>query len=138
MSDTTRPASPAHNARALLKQLQQDYKVIGEHQPLAIGIDRQLLAARPDIDRKAMRIALGMHTRAVSYLKVLQSAQTRFNLDGSPAGEVSEEQRSLAAKTLHEHFKKRALEHKTRAATEAAERQHAEKLRQLQDKFSKK
>lgn len=138
MSETTQQTSPAHHARALLKQLQQEYKVIGEHQPLAIGIDKQLLAARPEIDRKAMRIALGMHTRAIPYLKVLQNAQQRFNLDGSPAGEVSGEQRALAAKTLHEHFKKRAQEHKKKAEAEAAERQHAEKLRQLQEKFARK
>lgn len=138
MSDTTRPASPAHNARALLKKLQQEYKVIGEHQPLAIGIDRQLLAAHQDMDRKAMRIALGMHTRSVPYLKVLQNAQTRFNLDGSTAGEVSNEQRALAAKTLHDFFKKRAQEHKERIAAEAAERQHTEKLLALQEKFSRK
>lgn len=138
MSETTRPTSPAHNARALLKQLQQEYKVIGEHQPLAIGIDKQLLAAHPEMDRKAMRIALGMHTRGIPYLKVLQSAQTRFNLDGSPAGEVSNEQRALAAKTLHEYFKKRAQEHKSRIAAEEAERQHTEKLRQLQEKFARK
>lgn len=111
-----------------------------EFLPLAIGIDKQILASKPETPRKLLRIALGMHTKSVRYLKNLQTAQTRFNLDESPADPVSDEQRALAATTLHTHFKKLADQRKAELAAEKAAkaaREHAEKLRQLQEKFSR-
>lgn len=139
------PAATAPSASAVLKQLQQQYKVIGEFLPLAIGIDKQLREANPEIHLKSLRGALGMHTRAVRYLKNLQLATHRYNLDGSAAGEVSEEQRALASKELIERFKKRAEEHKAQQAAKdkaekeaRAERERFEKLTQLANKFSRK
>lgn len=144
-AETTCTEVPAPSARALLKRLQQEFPVIGEHKPLAIGIDKQLLQKQPDINRKQMRIALGIHTHSIRYLKSLQAGKERFNLDGSPAGEVSEEQRSVAAKDLMERLKKRAQEHKAaRIAKEKAEREaraeqeKQEKLLALAQKFAKR
>jgi ProP effector len=48
------------SAKTLLKQLQDEFPVIAECRPLAIGIDKQLLEARPETDRKHLRAALGM------------------------------------------------------------------------------
>lgn len=144
MSESSVSQASPQTAKDLLRALQQQFKVIRECLPLAIGIDKQLLAAQPEINRKLLRAVLGMHTKSVRYLKALQSAAQRFNLDESPAGEVSEEQRVLAANALHEHFKKRADVHKAamaaKAAEEAAEaaaRERAEKLNKLKDKFSR-
>jgi ProP effector len=136
---TTTPAAPT--ARSVLKQLQQDFQVIRDCQPLAIGIDKQVIAQQPEISRKQLRSALGMHTKSVGYLKNLQNAKARFNLDGSEAGEVSEEQRKLAAQNLREFFKKKADDRKAReaaAAQEEADRKRAEKLSQLAEKFARK
>lgn len=138
MSEPATSPSPVQTAKELLKNLAQEFKVIREFAPLAIGIDKQLVACQPAINRKLLRAALGMHTKSIRYLKNLQTATVRFNLDESPADAVSDEQRTLAAKTLHEHFKKRAEQHKAQVAAEAAERQHAEKLSQLMEKFSRK
>lgn len=145
MTEVAITEAPAPSARDLLKQLQQEYPVVGEHQPLAIGIDKQLLAARPAINRKQLRTALGMHTKSVRYLKALQVASQRYNLDGSAAGDVSEEQRAMASKELIERFKKRAEEHKAAQAAKdkaekdaKAEQQRLEKLTQLANKFSRK
>lgn len=132
--------SLAQTARGLLKKLQQDFQVIRDCQPLAIGIDKQVIEHQPDINRKLLRGALGVHTKSVRYLKVLQGASSRFNLDGSAAGEVSEDQRTLAAQTLRAHFKKQADERKAQQAAEAAqaaERERQEKLNQLAKKFSR-
>ncbi len=132
--------TPTQTARGILKQLQQEFQVIRDCQPLAIGIDKQLIAQKPDLSRKLLRGALAIHTKSLRYLKSLQSANTRFNLDGSAAGEVAEEQRALAAQTLHAHFKKKAEEHKAELAAqaaEAAERERNEKLQQLANKFSR-
>lgn len=145
MTEVSTTDTPAPSARDLLKHLQQEFKVIGEHLPLAIGIDKQLLESRPSINRKQLRAALGMHTRSVRYLKNLQAAPQRFHLDGSPAGEVSQEQQALASKELIERFKKRAAENraaqaeKEKAEKEArAERERQEKLMLLANKFSRK
>lgn len=145
MTDDASTEAPQPSAKELLKQLQQEFKVFGEYLPLAIGIDKHLLEIRPTINRKQLRAALGMHTRSVRYLKNLQIATQRFSLDGTPAGDVSDEQRALASKDLFDRFKKRADENKAaqaekeRAEKEArAEQERQEKLAQLASKFARK
>lgn len=145
MTDTTSSATQPQTAKGLLKALQQEFPVFGDCLPMAIGIDKQLMALRPEISRKLLRSALGMHAKSLRYLKVLQSASTRFNLDGSAADAVSEEQRALAAKTLHEHFKKQSEQRKAEQAAEKAaeaaklaEQERMAKLAQLAEKFSRK
>jgi len=56
--------------------------------PLAIGIDKQLIAQEPELNRRALRLALRSHTMSTRYLKEMQTASARLNLDGSAAGEV--------------------------------------------------
>lgn len=145
MTEVASTEAPQPSAKDLLKQLQQEFEVLGKSLPLAIGIDKQLLESRPEINRKQLRVALGMHTHSVRYLKNLQIATHRFNLDNSQAGEVSEEQRALASKELFDRFKKRADENKAaqaekdKAEKEArAEQERQEKLAQLASKFSRK
>lgn len=140
MTESANNTPAPQTARSLLKSLQQSFPVIRDSQPLAIGIDKQVIAQQPDINRKLLRTALGIHTKSLNYLKSLQSASSRFNLDGSTAGEVSEEQRTLAAQTLRAHFKKQADDRKAKQAAEAAlvaERERQEKLNQLAKKFSR-
>lgn len=140
MTETINTTPTTQTARGLLKQLQQEFQVIRDCQPLAIGIDKQVIARQPEINRKLLRGALALHTKSVRYLKSLQAASTRFDLDGNAAGEVAEEQRALAAQTLHAHFKKQADERKAQLAAEAAEaaaRERNEKLQQLAKKFAR-
>jgi ProP effector len=78
------------------------------------------------------------------YLKAMEKAKTRFDLDGNTADEVTDLHRTHATTILRERFKKvaeqrkaqRASEEAARAA-EAAARQHAEKLNQLTAKFAR-
>jgi len=144
---TTNDSTPstAPSARTLLKDLQDTFPVFGEFQPLAIGIDKQLFAQRPDVSRKMLRTALGIHTNSLRYLKAMEKATARFNLDGSEADAVTEEHRSHAATTLKERFKKNAEARKAQRQAEnaqrkveEAERQRADKLNQLAAKFSRK
>ncbi|MBS1156113.1 MAG: hypothetical protein H6R07_2037 [Proteobacteria bacterium] len=137
MSETTISENTVATARSVLKELQKDFPVIRDCLPLAIGIDKQLIAQRPEISRKLLRSALAAHTQSLRYLKELQNASVRFNLDGSNADPVSDEQRALAAKTLRERFKKRAEQRKAQEAAEKAERERAAKLNQLAEKFSR-
>ena len=102
MTTPTPVPSPAQAARVLLKQLQADFEVFRQAKPLAIGIDKQLIARLPDVNRKVLRIALGMHTNSLRYLKAMEKATGRFNLEGQVDGEVTETQRK--ANTINQRI----------------------------------
>ena len=138
MTTPTTATPPAQEARKLLKSLQDKFQVFRDYMPLAIGIDKQLLAQEVDLNRKILRLALGMHTNSFRYLKSMESAKQRFNLDGSDGGEVPEEHRKHASEILRERFKKEVARRKAQKEAEAQERQRAEKLNQLMQKFGKK
>jgi len=127
---------PVQAARALLKHLEQTFQVFRTASPLSVGIDKALIARMPELDRKVLRIALGLHTNSVRYLKAMEKAQTRLDLDGNTAGEVTEEHRKHASDVLRERFKKAAEQRKEKERVEREQRQRAEKLRQLTEKFS--
>ncbi|MHA4870624.1 ProQ/FINO family protein [Duganella sp. PWIR1] len=135
------PATAAQSPRSLLKQLQTQFPAFRDFLPLSIGIDKQLLAVMPDLDRKTMRTALGIHTGSLRYLKVMEKAKVRHDLDGTPGAEVTDTHRAHATQVLQERFKKEAerkkAERDAKAAEEAA-RLRADKLTQLAAKFSKK
>ena len=141
---TTPTENPVQNARALLKTLQEKFSVFRDYSPLAIGIDKQLLARLSDIDRKTLRIALGMHTHSLRYLKVMEKATHRIDLDGQAGEEVTADHRNHASEVLRERFKKDAERRRAQREAEAlarqaeaAERQRSEKLSQLVEKFGK-
>ncbi len=134
---TDAPSSPAAAARQLLRQLQESYTVFAHHAPLAIGIDKQVIAKQPDIDRKLLRMALGMHTHSLRYLKTFEKAAQRLDLDGQAVAEINEEHRRHAAETLRERFRKEAERKKMAREAEAQERRRTEKLTQLVEKFGK-
>lgn len=131
------PAKPI-DARALLKDIHARFDVFRNHSPLAIGIDRQVLAVMPELEKKALRLAMRSHTISTRYLKEMEKAQVRLNLDGTPAGEVTDENRLHAADLLRERFKKQADQRKAAEAEAKAEKIRAEKLSQLTEKFGRK
>ena len=128
---------PSQNARQLLKDLQEKFPVFRDSQPLAIGIDKQLMARLPGLERKPLRIALGIHTHSLRYLKASEKAATRVDLDGQPAGEITSEQRQHASELVKERLKKQAEQRKMQREAEAQARQHAAKLGQLVEKFGR-
>jgi ProP effector len=147
MPTPTPAASPGQEAHRLLKSFQDKYPVFRQFKPLAIGIDRQLLAQDAGLDRKLLRLALGMHTHSSRYLKSMEKAVRRFNLDGSPADEVPEGHRRHAADILGERSRKETgrrqaekeqEEQRKEREAQAAERQRMEKLNQLVQKFAKR
>lgn len=132
--------TPAPSARALLKQLQQQFPAFRDCLPLAIGIDKQLLARIPGLDRKTMRAALGIHTGSMRYLRSMEKATVRYDLDGVAGAEVTDTHRLHAKEQLQQRFKKEAERKKAEkaAAAEAeAARLRQEKLQQLASKFSR-
>jgi ProP effector len=136
------PAAPAaESPRALLKQLQQEFEAFRNCLPLEIGIDKQLLARMPNLNRKLMRAALGIHTGSMRYLRAMEKATVRYDLDGKPGAEVTDTHRLHAKELLQQRFKKEAERKKAEreaVAQQEAERKRQEKLQQLASKFSKK
>jgi ProP effector len=135
-----KPAGAGLSPRALLKQLQQDYPAFRDCLPLSIGIDKQLLARMPGLDRKVMRAALGIHTGSMRYLRAMEKAKVRYDLDGTPGAEVPDTHRAHAKEQLQQRFKKEAERKKAErdaAAAEEANRLRQEKLQVLASKFSK-
>nr|WP_156133639.1 ProQ/FinO family protein [Massilia sp. JS1662] len=134
-------AAASQSPRALLKQLQQQFKAFRDCLPLAIGIDKQVLARLPDLNRKTMRAALGIHTGSMRYLRAMEKATVRYDLDGNPGAEVTDTHRQHAKELLQERFKKEAERKKAEreaAAQAEADRKRQEKLQQLASKFSKR
>lgn len=140
-------APSAPSARALLKQFQQQFKAFRDCMPLAIGIDKQIVARMPGVERKAMRAALGIHTGSLRYLRAMEKATVRYDLDGVAGAEVTDTHRAHAKETLLQRQKKEAERKKAERDLEKAEREAAqaaeadklrqEKLLQLASKFSR-
>ncbi|MGF6275430.1 ProP effector [Massilia sp. UYP11] len=135
-------AAPAQgmSARALLKQLQQEFPAFRDCLPLSIGIDKQLLARMPGLDKKVMRAALGIHTSSMRYLRAMEKAKVRHDLDGAAGAEVPEAHRLHAKEQLQQRFKKEADRKKAErdaAQEEENNRKRQEKLQALASKFSK-
>ncbi|WP_306603156.1 ProQ/FINO family protein [Azonexus sp.] len=140
---TAESATPAatdkpNDIRALLKDLQARYDVFRNFSPLAIGIDKQLFAELPELSKKSVRLAMRSHTMATRYLKEMEKATHRLNLDGTPAGEVTDENRQHATELLKERFKKQAEQRKAVEAAAKAEAVKQQKLQQLTEKFARK
>jgi ProP effector len=123
--------------RALLQRLQEAFPAFRDCKPLALKIDASIVERMPEIDRKSLRAALRMYTASTRYLKAVERSQQRFDLDGQPAGEVTEEQRTHASTALKERFAAVAKQQKEKRAAEVAEKRRTEKLQQLVSKFGR-
>ncbi len=132
------PAEKPADTRALLKTLQERFEVFRNFSPLAIGIDKQVFEKMPEVSKKSLRLAMRSHTISTRYLKEMEKGTVRLNLDGSPAGEVTDENRQHASEQLKERFKKQAEQRREAEAAAKAEQRRQEKLSQLTEKFGRK
>lgn len=73
----------------------------GAPKPLKLRIQADIQQRAPgEFTRKSLSAFLHRHTTGNAYLKALVAAQTRFDLDGAPAGEIAPEHREAAAAEL--------------------------------------
>ena len=128
---------PAQTPQALIKALQAQFAVFRDYLPLAIGIDKQIRERLPEVNRKTLRTALGMHAKSFRYLKGMEKATQRFDLDGNSVADVSEEHRTHAKDTLRERARKRAEQQKAEREAQQAAARTAAKLQQLADTFGR-
>ena len=133
----------AKSRNPILDSLNEAFEVFRANKPLALGIHKEVLARRPEIEPAGLRLAMRIHTQSTRYLKELLTATVRFDLDGQPSGEVTDEHRKVADEALKERFRKVAERKKAERKAEAdAERERKatemrqEKLNQLAARFN--
>jgi len=143
----TAPAAtqPLHDPRELLLKLQEISPTFRDCKPVALRIDKSVMALFPDIDRKVIRSAMRLHTTSTRYLKALQRETHRYDLEGNPCEEIAQEHREHAAQTLKTRFTEAARRKREKEKEEAqrqretvAEQRRADKLQQLVGRFSKR
>lgn len=123
----------------VLNTLGSTLAILQECRPLAIGIHKIILEQRvPAIDPQRLRFAMKMHTASTRYLKAITHSEKRFDLDGNPAGDITDEQKQQALDTLRERFRKGAELRKAQLLSQQQEQQRQEKLLKLAEKFNKR
>ncbi len=119
--------------------MQARFDVFRNVSPLAIGIYKQVFAQLPDVSKKSLRLAMRSHTISTRYLKEMEKGTVRLNLDGTPAGEVTDENRQHAAEQLRERFKSRPSSARgCRCRSQGRGASSVEKLNALAEKFGRK
>jgi ProP effector len=68
----------------------QTFMRYGDCVPLKIGIDKDLIAAHPDIRARDIGLALLFYTNTARYLRSLLRCRHRVDLDGNQCGDVSQ------------------------------------------------
>jgi len=119
--------------------------------PLAVGIQQKLraeLAADPEWQQTPgwlVRQALAVYTRSGAYYNAILQKRPRINLDGSVAGEVTEQEQAHAKEQLEQLKARQAARRpqKQRPRRPAPKRDDADartqrKLEQLAAKFAKR
>lgn len=106
--DRLKPQVPA-----VLEALVERFPAVFAKEPekiraLAIGLFHELRARNKDYSGVLLRLALERYTASEAYLVVLTAGGRRYDLDGNPRGEVTEEQQAKAAEALKAIREKKA------------------------------
>src|SRR5437870_12706936 len=96
--EPTPPAPPATPADCAL-QLKERFPALfgGPPKPLKLRIQADIQERAPGVfTKQALSAFLRRHTGSTAYLVAMTRSPHRFDLDGNPSGEVSEEHRKAA------------------------------------------
>ena len=131
MTHSDKPRTPEVQDDALTI-LSATFPAIRDCLPLAVGIHKAIREKLPSMDKEHLRSAMKRHTASTRYLKALTQGEVRFDLEGTPAGSVTPEQKQQAREALRERFKKIA----DRKKAEQQAQQMQENLLKLAEKFN--
>ena len=89
----------------LLKRAQSDFPAAfpgkgKPARPLAIGVDKALLWAWPDMAKAIVHEFMAVYCGSPAYLRAIKAGGSRYRLDGESEGEVSADQQAHAAGRL--------------------------------------
>jgi ProP effector len=97
--------------RALLNRWPNCFKgYMRPKKPLKIGIDKDILAADPELNPEIVKLVLRIYVSHETYREVMIEGAGRVDLDGNPAGVVTKSQAEWSAMKL-----KRKVENTTKA-----------------------
>ncbi|NRT54512.1 ProQ/FINO family protein [Sphaerotilus uruguayifluvii] len=112
--------SPAECARQLRERFPALFD--GPARPLKLRIQADIKERAPGVfSRATLSAFLRRHTNTTAYLVALTKAASRTDLDGQPAGDISDEHRTVAQQELD---RRRAL-HQERRAQEAKQQRES-------------
>ena len=115
-------AAPADlTAADCAQQLKQLFPALfgGAPKPLKLRIQADIQERAPGVfSKQALSAFLRRHTGSHAYLAAVTKATHRFDLDGAPSGEMSDEHRKVAADELT----RRRANHEARRALEEQQR----------------
>ncbi|ACB32396.1 hypothetical protein Lcho_0121 [Leptothrix cholodnii SP-6] len=130
---------PDMSPAACAQQLKSRFPALfsGAPRPVKLRIQADIQARVPGVFTKQVLSAfLRRHTGTTAYLIALTKASQRFDLDGQPAGEVSDEHRQAANEELQRrrgvHDERRAAEDERRALEQQQWHNRAQLLRDFQ------
>lgn len=133
-SSDTPPAVATLSPAACAARLAELFPAVfapGAAKPLKLRIQADVQQRAPGVfTKKALSIFLQRHTTSTAYLKALAQAAERIDLDGQPAGPVSDEHREAAAAELQ---RRRALHDERRAAEREAQRKAQDEARRQRE-----
>src|SRR5712664_3126660 len=66
------------------------FKASGPRLPLRVGIDKDVISAAPDLNEGDVRWGIKVYVREPAYLQMMIAGAVRVDLDGHPAGVVTE------------------------------------------------
>jgi hypothetical protein len=96
-----RRAAVAAMRRALIKRWPNCFKGFKRPKlPLAIGIDKAIFAVAPELDPEAVKNAISRYASEATYHAAMIEGAVRVDLDGNPAGVVTEKEARWAATLL--------------------------------------
>ena len=82
--------------------------------PIKLRIQADVQMRAPGVfSRRVLSVFLHRHTTSTAYIRALLAATNRFDLDGQPAGDISEEHRAAAVTEME---RRRAIVQERRAA----------------------
>lgn len=132
------PALPQLSPGAALDLLRQHFPALfaGPARPLKLRIQQDIQARAPGVfSRGTLSAFFRRHTGSTGYLIALSKATQRFDLDGQPAGELSDEHKQAAiAELARRRQVTREREQQAQAAQRAQQResQRAEMAQQAE------
>ncbi len=102
----------------------------GQPKPLKLRVQVDIQERAPGVfSKQALSAFFRRYTGATSYLIAVSRGQQRFDLDGQPAGELTDEHRQVA---LDELTRRRAKQNERREQEEGERRQRASLLRDFE------
>ena len=131
---TTPPPAPAAamSPADCAQQLAERFPALfaGKPKPLKLRIQADIQARAPGMfTKQALSAFLRRHTGSTAYLNALVASAQRFDLDGQPAGELSDEHRQAAVDEL---ARRRALHAQRREQEQQERRNRATLLRDFE------